>query len=59
VAAADGFEVTVPAGPGSAHESQFPLVLDEFLRGLDREPWPDERAADTLAKYELLARALA
>jgi predicted dehydrogenase len=59
VPAADGFEIAVPAGPGTAHESQFPLVLDEFLRGLDREPWPDERAADTLAKYELLARALA
>jgi predicted dehydrogenase len=59
VAAADGFEIVAPAGPGTAHESQFPLVLDEFLRGLDREPWPDERAADTLAKYELLACALA
>jgi hypothetical protein len=34
-------------------------VLDEVLRGLDREPWPDERAADTLAKYELHAHALA
>jgi predicted dehydrogenase len=58
-AAADGLEIVVPSGPGTAHETQFPLVLDEFLRGLDRQPWPDERAADTLAKYELLAQALA
>jgi len=33
-------------------------VLDEFLRTIDRGPWPDTRAAETLAKYELLARAL-
>jgi predicted dehydrogenase len=58
VAAADGFEVRVPAGPGMAHEAQFPLVLDEFLRSIGRGPWPDTRAAETLAKYELLARAL-
>ena len=57
--AADGFEVRVPAGPGSMHEAQFPLVLDEFLRALDHGPWPDARAAVTLAKYDLLARALA
>ncbi len=58
VAGADGFEVRAPAGPGSAHEAQFALVLDEFLRAIDRGPWPDTRAAETLAKYELLARAL-
>jgi hypothetical protein len=34
-------------------------VLDEFLQAIERGDWPDERAADTLAKYELLARALA
>ena len=45
-------------GPGTAHESQFPLVLAEFLSSLAAEPWPDDRAADTLAKYELLAHAL-
>jgi predicted dehydrogenase len=57
--AAEGFEVEVPAGRGTAHESQFPLVLDEFLRAIDAgEPWPDARAAQTLAKYDLLARAL-
>ena len=53
-----GFEVVIPDGSGSAHESQFPLVLDELLTTIGRTPWPDERAADTLAKYELLARAL-
>jgi predicted dehydrogenase len=57
VASPDGFEVRAPAGPGTAHEAQFPLVLDEFLRSLDRGPWPDSRATETLAKYELLARA--
>jgi predicted dehydrogenase len=59
VAGPGGYEIQVPAGPGTAHEGQFPLVLDEFLRGLEGEPWPDERAAATLAKYELLARAFA
>jgi predicted dehydrogenase len=55
----DGFEITVPALPGTAHESQFPLVLDELLQTIARKDWPDARAADTLAKYDLLARALA
>jgi predicted dehydrogenase len=55
----EGFEIRIPTGPGTAHESQFPLVLDEFLRGLDDAAAIDPRAADTLAKYELLARALA
>jgi predicted dehydrogenase len=59
VASPEGFEIEVPPGPGTGHEGQFPLVLDEFLRTLDGGRWPDERAADTLAKYELLARALA
>jgi hypothetical protein len=59
VATPEGFEIEIPAGPGTGHEGQFPLVLDEFLRTIDRGRWPDERAADTLAKYELLARALA
>jgi predicted dehydrogenase len=59
VATPEGFEIEIPAGPGTGHEGQFPLVLDEFLRTIDGGRWPDERAADTLAKYELLARALA
>ena len=59
VRAPDGFEIEIPDGPGTGHESQFPLVLDEFLGAIERGGWPDERAAGTLAKYELLARALA
>jgi predicted dehydrogenase len=58
VATTGGFDIEIPATPGTAHESQFPLVLDEFLRTVDRDEWPDARAAQTLAKYELLARAL-
>jgi predicted dehydrogenase len=59
VAAPAGFEIQIPASPGTPHEGQFPLVLDEFLRAIEGGRWPDERAAETLAKYELLARALA
>jgi predicted dehydrogenase len=59
IASTGGYEVEVPVGPGTAHEGQFPLVLDEFLQALDRGEWPDARASDTLAKYELIARALA
>ena len=59
VATLEGFEIEVPAGSGTGHEGQFPLVLDEFLRTIDGAArWPDDRAADTLAKYELLAHAL-
>jgi predicted dehydrogenase len=54
-----GFEIQIPDRLGTGHEGQFPLVLDEFLRAIDHGGWPDERAAETLAKYELLARALA
>ncbi|HEX9818205.1 MAG TPA: putative oxidoreductase C-terminal domain-containing protein [Methylomirabilota bacterium] len=53
-----GFEIEIPDPPGTGHEGQFSLVLDEFLQAIERGGWPDERAADTLAKYELLARAL-
>ncbi len=58
-ASPDGFEIEIPAGAGTAHEAQFPLVLDELLRAIEGGRWPDARAAETLAKYELLARALA
>jgi hypothetical protein len=59
LAAPEGYEVRIPAVPGTAHEAQFPLVLDEFLCSLASGDWPDERARATLAKYDLLARALA
>jgi len=63
-AAPGGFEIDIPGPLRTGHESHFPLVLDEFLRAIDRQridrgSWPDARAADTVAKYELLARALA
>jgi predicted dehydrogenase len=58
VAGPEGFEIAIPAGPGTGHESQFPLVLDEFLRTLDGVRGPDERASRAVAKYELLAQAL-
>jgi predicted dehydrogenase len=55
----EGFEIEIPDAPGTGHESQFPLVLDEFLRAVDGGLGRDARAGETLAKYELLARALA
>jgi predicted dehydrogenase len=58
VASPEGLEIQVPARAAIPHEAQFPRVLAEFLATLGREPWPDERAADTRAKYDLLARAL-
>lgn len=58
-AAPRGFEVDIPDRLDTGHESHFPLALDEFLQSIDCGGWPDERAADTLAKYELLACALA
>lgn len=57
-AGAHGFAIEIPPRPGTAHESQFPLVLDEFLRSIEGGAWPDARAAGTLAKYALLAEAL-
>jgi predicted dehydrogenase len=60
VASAEGYEIRIPDAPGTAHEAQFPLVLDEFLATLGSgRDWPDARAAETLAKYELLVRAFA
>jgi hypothetical protein len=34
-------------------------VLATFLQTIDQGRWPDAEAAATLAKYDLLARALA
>ena len=49
----------IPGRFRTGHETHFPLVLDEFLGAIDDRRWPPERSAATLAKYELLARALA
>jgi hypothetical protein len=50
-------EVVVPPALRGGHESHFPLVLDEFLRHLDAGAFPAALAAETRAKYELLAEA--
>jgi len=55
--AASGWEISVPRSLASGHESHFPLVLADFLALLERGSWPPALAADTLAKYILLARA--
>jgi predicted dehydrogenase len=54
---AAGFELRIPDVLRTGHETHFALVLDEFLHQVDRGSWPAARAADTLAKYTLLARA--
>lgn len=59
VPARAGFEIDIPDSLRTGHETHFPLVLDEFLRTIERAAWPDVCAADTAAKYGLLARALA
>jgi hypothetical protein len=43
----------------TGHESHFVRVLERFLQTIDDGRWPDAEAAATLAKYDLLSRALA
>jgi len=52
-----GWEINVPRALASGHESHFPLVLADFLALVERGSRPPGLAADTLAKYALLARA--
>jgi predicted dehydrogenase len=52
-------ELAVPGVLDTGHESHFPLVLAEFLDLVERGVCPAAVAADTLAKYTLLARASA
>ena len=59
VPAGAGFAIEIPDALRTGHETHFPLVLDECLRTIARGHGPDPRAAETLAKYRLLARALA
>jgi predicted dehydrogenase len=56
-AAGGGWELRVPRGLDTGHESHFPLVLAEFLDWVERGGPPPGLMAHTLAKYELLARA--
>lgn len=55
----DTFEVTVPPSLDGGHETHFAAVLDEFLSIVDARGWPEGLAARTLAKYTLLAEAVA
>ena len=57
--AASGWEIGVPRALASGHESHFPLVLADFLTLVEGGRWPPGLAADTLAKYTLLAQAAA
>lgn len=54
---AGGYEVTIAPSLDAGHESQFALVLDEFLGAIDGRRWPAALAERTLAKYSLLAEA--
>jgi predicted dehydrogenase len=51
------FELDLPPAPG--HEAHFAELLDELLGWIDAGRRPDGLAADTLAKYTLLAEAAA
>ena len=57
--AAGGWELSIPPGLRTPHESQFPRVLAEFLGYVEQGQWPARRMANTRAKYELLAEARA
>jgi len=59
VPAARGWEIRVPPALDTGHERQFPLVLAEFLTLVESGRMPPRLAADTLAKYTLLAQAAA
>jgi len=57
-AAGAGWEIRVPRALDGGHERHFPLVLADFLAMVERGSAPPTLAADTLAKYTLLARAI-
>ncbi len=57
--AAAGWEIRVPPALDTGHERHFPLVLADFLALVDDGRRPARLAADTLAKYTLLAQAAA
>jgi predicted dehydrogenase len=54
----DALDVSIPAALRTPHETQFAHVLDDFVGLVDASVPPSQRAAETLAKYELLARAM-
>ena len=53
------FEIVIPETLRTTHEKHFPRVLDEFLRRVEAGSSAAAVAADTLAKYTLLASASA
>jgi hypothetical protein len=56
---AAGWDLVVPPTLDVGHERHFTAVLAEFLALVERGERPERRAADTLAKYALLAQASA
>jgi len=56
--AESGWEIRIPRALDTGHESHFPLVLDGFLALAESGGAPASLVRDTLAKYELLARAM-
>lgn len=54
-----GWELRVPRTLDVGHERHFALVLADFLSLVEGGRLPGDRAADTLAKYTLLAHASA
>ena len=54
---AAGWDLVVPSALDVGHERHFAEVLAEFLALVERGERPERRAADTLAKYALLAQA--
>ena len=52
-----GWEIRVPRPLDAGHERHFPLALADFLSRVERGSLPEGLAANTLAKYTLLARA--
>src|SRR5262249_49856980 len=57
VAGGSGGEVRGPRELDTGHESHVPLVPGDFLAMVDRGSAPAGLAANTLAKYVLLAKA--
>jgi len=57
--AGPGWELRVPRALDVRHERHFPLLLADFLSRVEEGRLPGDLAANTLAKYTLLAHASA
>ena len=51
--------LVIPPPLTAGHEAHFAVVLDSLIQAIDDGGWPAARAARTLAKYALLAKAAA